>query len=168
LVWNEVEEELILAGFLRNEKCLNVKGLCTDLWAPYHKSVRTHLKNAVLVFDKFHVFKYLSDAIEKVRRIEQRNASKDGKALLKGSRWIILKNDLNKKQKRRLKELMENNKNISMAVMLKEDFAAFYEAPTKKKAEEILEEWTKECEESNLRPFKQLAKRLNRWKEGIL
>jgi transposase len=72
--------------FLRKEKCLNVKGLCTDLWAPYHKSVRIHLKNAVLVFDKFHVFKYLSDAIEKIRRIEQRNASKDGKVLLKGSR----------------------------------------------------------------------------------
>lgn len=150
------------------DNCKNVIAVCTDLWAPYHKSVKTHLKKAVLVFDKFHVFKYLSDAIEKVRRDEQRHAEEEGKELLKGCRWIMLKKDLNRKQKRKLQEVMEENQNIAKAMLLKEAFSAFYEAETAEDALAVLEEWTEQCKESGLKPFKKLAKRLNRWKDGIL
>lgn len=150
------------------ENCKNVVAVCTDLWAPYHKSVKTHLKKAVLVFDKFHVFKYLSDATDQVRRDEQRTAEDKGKNLLKGCRWIMLKKDLTNKQKRKLKEVMEENQKIAKAMLLKEAFSAFYEAETAEDALAVLEEWTEQCKESELKPFKKLAKRLNRWKEGIL
>jgi transposase len=160
-----------VSGFFRNwgkENCKNVEAVCTDLWAPYHNSVKIHLKNAVLVFDKFHVFKYLSDAIDEVRRYEQRQAEEEGKQLLKGCRWIMLKKDLSRKQKRKLQELLEQNENISKAMLLKEAFSAFYESETEEEAEAVLDEWTEQCQESNLSPFKKLAKRLNRWKDGIL
>lgn len=150
------------------DNCKNVVAVCTDLWAPYHKSVKIHLKKAVLVFDKFHVFKYLSDAIEEVRRKEQRQAEEKGKELLKGCRWIMLKKDLTRKQKRKLQEVIEENQNIAKAMLLKEAFSAFYEAETGEEALKVLEEWTEQCEESALKPFKKLAKRLNRWKDGIL
>ena len=120
------------------------------------------------MFDKFHIFKYLSDAIEEVRRTEQRTAEEEGKQLLKGCRWIMLKKNLNRKQKHRLKELMEQNKNIAAAMILKEAFAAFYEAQSTEEALAILDEWTAQCHESGLKPFKKLAKRLNRWKHGII
>ena len=150
------------------ENCKNVIAVCTDLWAPFHNSVNIYLKKATLVFDKFHVFKYLSDAIEQVRRNEQRIAEDEGKTLLKGCRWIMLKKNLTRKQKRKLKEVMEENENIAKAMLLKESFSAFYEAETAEDALEVLEEWTEQCEESELKPFKKLAKRLNRWKNGIL
>jgi transposase len=150
------------------ENCKNVIAVCTDLWAPFHNSVNIYLKKATLVFDKFHVFKYLSDAIEQVRRNEQRIAEDEGKTLLKGCRWIMLKKNLTRKQKRKLKEVMEENQNIAKAMLLKESFSAFYEAETAEEALEVLEEWTEQCEESELKPFKKLAKRLNRWKDGIL
>ena len=150
------------------ENCKNVIAVCTDLWSPFHNSVKIYLKKATLVFDKFHVFKYLSDAIEKVRRNEQRIAEDEGKTLLKGCRWIMLKKNLTRKQKRKLKEVMEENENIAKAMLLKESFSAFYEAETAEDALEVLEEWTEQCEESELKPFKKLAKRLNRWKDGIL
>jgi len=52
-------------------------------------------------FVEFHVFKYLSDAIDDVRREEQGKAEKEGKTLLKGCRWIMLKKDLTRKQNSR-------------------------------------------------------------------
>lgn len=150
------------------ENCGKVKAVCTDLWAPYHKSVRTHLRKAALVFDKFHVFKYLSDAIDEVRRSEQKKAEEEGRTLIKGCRWVMLKKDLTRKQKTKLKDVLERNENIAKAMLLKEGFSEFYDAETEEEAKRVLEEWTRQCEESGLRPFLKLAKRLNRWSGGIL
>jgi len=149
--------------------CKNVEAVCTDLWSAFHNSVKIHLKNAELVFDKFHVFKYLSDALESVRRTEQAKLEKEDKKLLKGCRWLILKKTLNRnKDKQRLKEVMNLNEAIMKAVLLKEEFYRFYDAKDEKEAEEILKDWTEKCKESALQPFLKLAKRLNRWKDGIL
>jgi transposase len=167
----ESRKQRRVSSFFRRwgkENCKNVIAVCTDLWAPFHNSVKIYLKQADLVFDKFHVFKYLSDAIDEVRRNEQREAEDEGKTLLKGCRWIMLKKNLTRKQKRKLKEVMEENQNIAKAMILKESFSAFYEAETAEEALEILEEWTEQCKESELKPFEKLAKRLNRWKDGIL
>jgi len=151
------------------ENCKRVEAVCTDLWAAFHNSVKIHLKQATLIFDKFHVFKYLSDALEAVRRNEQAQLAEEGKKVLKGCRWLILKRKLTRhKDKRRLREVMNLNKNIMKAVLLKEEFYRFYDAVNAIEAEEILKEWTEQCNESGLKPFIKLAKRLNRWQEGIL
>ena len=151
------------------DNCRNIEAVCTDLWAAFHNSVKIYLKNAVLVFDKFHVFKYLSDALEAVRRTEQTKLEEEDKKLLKGCRWLILKRTLTRyKDKRRLKEVMNLNESIMKAVLLKEEFYRFYDAKNDKEAEGILKDWTETCKESALQPFIKLAKRLNRWKEGII
>ena len=160
-----------VSGFFRRwgkDKCKKVIAVCTDLWAAYHNSVRLYLKQADLVFDKFHVFKYLSDAVDDVRRVEQNKAQEEGKQLIKGCRWIMLKKDLTRKQKRKLSEIMEQNQTIARAMLLKEGFSAFYEAETMEEAKAILSEWVEQCKESGIPQFKKLAKRLNRWKDGIL
>ena len=160
-----------VSGFFRRwgkDKCRKVIAACTDLWAAYHNSVKIHLKQADLVFDKFHVFKYLSDTVDDVRRTEQNKVEKEGKQLIKGCRWIMLKKDLTRNQKRKLTEIMEQNQTIAKAMLLKDGFTAFYEAETAEKAEAILDEWTEQCKESGIPQFKKLAKRLNRWKSGIL
>src|SRR5690606_29181754 len=89
LFYDLERREVIGAVLTRQEKAVSrffrrwdkerreaVKAVCTDLWSPYHKSVKRYLKNAVLVFDKFHVFGYLSEAIDQVRRDEQNRALK--------------------------------------------------------------------------------------------
>lgn len=75
----------------------------------------------------------MSDAIDRVRRNEQREAGDEGKTLLKGCRWIMLKKNLSRKQKRKSKEVMEENQNIAKVIILKESFPAFYEAETLKR-----------------------------------
>lgn len=153
------------------EACAHVEAVCTDLWSAYHNSVKRYLKQATMVFDKFHVFGYLSEAIDQVRRDEQnRTLKQEGYELIKGTRWLWLKrrDTLKRKQKQNLEEIMAQNKNLHKAYLLKEDFADFYTCQTREEAEAFLKDWTRRCNRSGLYPFKDLARRLTRWKEGIL
>ena len=63
---------------------------------------------------------------------------------------------------------MAVNKRLQRAYLLKEDFEAFYECEDKEEATSFLKQWTKRCTQGRLEPFIKLAKRLNRWSEGIL
>ena len=153
------------------ECCARVEAVCTDLWSAYHKSVKRYLKNATLVFDKFHVFGYLSGAIDQVRRDEQNKSLKEnGYELIKGTRWLWLKSskELKRKQKQTLDEIMSQNKNLQKAYLLKEDFGDFYRCQSRQEAEAFLNDWTRRCKRSGLQPFKDMGTRLLRWKEGIL
>jgi len=152
------------------ENCRRVKAVCMDLWAPFLNSVRRHLKNADVVFDKFHVYKYLADAIEAVRRHEQQVASEKTGALIKGTRWLWLKarNTLKRKEFYTLAEIMKVNRRLQRAYVLKEDFEAFYASDDAPEAAAFLKAWTRRCQQSGLEPFVALAKRLTRWSEGIL
>lgn len=165
--------ERAVGGWFRRwgkARCRVVEAVCMDLWAAYLNSVRRHCKRAVIVFDKFHVYGYLSAAIDEVRRIEQNKADKEGKSVLKGSRWLLLKNaeNLKRQDKRRLQELMALNKPLQQVYLLKEDFTQFYACENRDEAATFLQQWVAECKQSGLRPFEQLGKRLLRWGEGIL
>ena len=152
------------------KKCLGVVAVCMDLWAPFLNSVRRYLKNATVVFDKFHVYKYLSDAVEAVRRHEQQIANEKTGLLIKGTRWLWLKarGNLKRKEKYTLAEIMKVNRHLQRAYVLKEDFEAFYSCTSEEEAASFLRAWTSRCKQSRLEPFLALAKRLNRWANGIL
>ena len=41
-----------------------------DMWRPFRTSVQKNAPNARVVFDKFHIMRHLSDALDQVRRDE--------------------------------------------------------------------------------------------------
>ncbi len=162
-----------VSGFFRRwgkRMCRQVRAVCMDLWSAFRNSARIHLKWAKVVFDKFHVFSYLSVAVDQVRRDEQNQADEEGKRLIKGSRWLWLKRGekLKRRQRQTLNEIIAANANLQKAYLLKEDFARFYEHDDSASAETFLEEWTARCQESALEPFRKLGRRLRRWSAGIL
>jgi hypothetical protein len=57
---------------------------------------------------------------------------------------------------------MEENQNIAKVMLLKESVSASYNAETAEESLEVLDEWTEQCEESEFKPFKKIAKWLNR------
>lgn len=151
-------------------QCKQVVAVCMDLWAAYQNSVRKYCKQAAVVFDKFHVYGYMTQAIDEVRREEQRTADQAGRQLIKGSRWLWLRRPdrLRRKEKQTLQQIVELNANLEKAYLLREDFEGFYACEDKATAEAFLREWTARCKESGLKPFLKLAKRLTRWAQGIL
>jgi transposase len=51
------------------------------------KGTTEHLPKAAITFDRFHAVKIVNDAVDEVRRAEQKNES-----LLRGTRYIWLRN----------------------------------------------------------------------------
>jgi transposase len=61
------------------------------------KGVAENLPKAAITFDKFHAVKIINDAVDQVRR----GRAEDGKALLRGTRYIWLRNPANLSDRQR-------------------------------------------------------------------
>ena len=97
-----------------------------------------HLPKAKITFDKFHVFKLLSDAIDQVRRQEMKKDK-----TLKGSRFSLLKNpeNLTSKQRLLLAKVQQRNANLAEAYRLKETFRDVYRQRSKDDARGLMNAW---------------------------
>ena len=83
LAWLEERGEEWRAG---------VEVACSDMWDAYQEAVAEKLPNARRVVDRFHVMKNLNDALTKARRTIQQEADEAMKTVLKGCRWLLVKN----------------------------------------------------------------------------
>src|SRR5258707_6541368 len=87
-----------LAPFWRRVRRARAKiaAVATDLSAAYIRAVRDHLPRAVHVFDHFHVVKLFNDKLSPLRRDLFRELHDEAqRQLLKGTRWLLLKNPEN-------------------------------------------------------------------------
>jgi len=109
-----------------------IEAVAMDMSPAYQKSAREWLPNADIVFDRFHVMKNYCKAIQNQRRIEFRKASKPGKALMKGTHYLLLTNadKLNEQQLGKLHTLLENNSNLNTLYVLKEQLQALWNVPS--------------------------------------
>lgn len=79
-----------------------IEVVCMDMWRPYISSTRRYVPDAdeKIAFDKFHVAKQLGDAVDKVRRREQKALRAEGRDVLTGTRYFWLENPQNMDQDR--------------------------------------------------------------------
>ena len=110
-----------------------IEAVAMDMSAAYRGAVSTHLKKAVIVFDHFHVIKLYNGKLSDLRRSLYHRAEADQKKVLKGSRWLLLKNpenlDTEKDEKSRLEEALALNQPLATAYYLKEDLRRFWDSP---------------------------------------
>jgi len=91
------------------------------MWDPYIASVKENTC-AEIVFDKFHVARKITEALDKVRKQEFAKADAKTRKKFKKKRFIILKRNkrLDDKRKETLNELMKENRRLYQAYLLKE------------------------------------------------
>jgi transposase len=68
-----------------------VEAVAMDMSPAYHDAVSTHLPDATIVYDHFHVIKLFNDKLSTLRRWLYHRADDAQKKVLKGSRWLLLK-----------------------------------------------------------------------------
>ena len=141
--------------------------------APYRAAVRANLPGAVIVFDHFHVVKLFNDKLSELRRALYREATEmQHKEVLKGTRWLLLKNaenlDPEKDEKSRLKEALRLNEPLAVAYYLKEDLRRFWEQPGKRFATTFLDGWIRRAEASGIKILQQMARTLAARRSGLL
>jgi transposase len=150
-----------------------IEAVAMDMSAAYRQAVSTHLKGAVIVFDHFHVVELFNDKLSDLRRALHREATDVmHKEVLKGTRWLLLKNpenlDPDKDEKGRLEEALALNKPLATAYYLKEDLRRFWEQPGKRFATAFLDGWIRRAEASGVKMLVQMARTLAAHRSGLL
>jgi transposase len=174
LVWigKDRTQETLEAFFtwLGKRRAKNLRAVCMDMWAPYYDVVRRRAKNATICFDRFHVVQHLNKAVDEVRRALMRKLSAPAKRLIKGTRFVLLKNpwNLTPKQKQALSALVRSNNPLARAWYLKEDFQRFWDYVYQRCAQRHLKAWLWWASHSRLEPFKKFAKMVRAHLDGIL
>ena len=69
-----------------------IRFVSIDMWAPYYQAARSKLPHAKVVVDRFHVMKQLNTRLTQLRTTYQRESADEMKKVLKGSRWILVRN----------------------------------------------------------------------------
>src|SRR5205085_7354495 len=94
------------------------------------------------------------------------------KQVLKGTRWLLLKNPENldnaKGERRRLEEALRLNESLAKAYYLKEDLRQFWEQSDRAAAERFLTHWIRKAEASGIRMLKDFARTLAIRRRGLL
>ena len=157
---------------LRGSKA-KIEAVAMDMSAAYRAAVSTHLPKAQIVFDHFHVIKLFNEKLSQLRRDLHREATDVmHKEVLKGTRWLLLKNPENLDEKRdeksRLEEALALNQSLAAAYYLKEDLRQFWEQPGKRFATAFFDGWIKRAEASGIKILKQMAKTLAAHRSGLL
>jgi transposase len=142
-----------------------IKAVATDMSPAYIDAVTTHLPEAKLVFDRFHVMKLFNEKLSELRRNMHREIN-DGmqKSALKGVRWLLLKRpenlDASRNEQNRLEEALRLHQPLATAYYLKEELGEFWEQDDYYEAESFLLDWIRRAEASGIRMLIQFAKSL--------
>jgi transposase len=150
-----------------------VQAIAIDMSAAYILAAKTHLSHAVLIYDHFHIVKLFNDKLSHLRRELHRQASSDKhRQVLKGTRWLLLKNpenlDPQKKEKQRLEEALKLNQPLATAYYLKEDLRQLWSQRNKQAAERFFDDWAMRTQASGIGILERLAQTLQRHRRGIL
>jgi transposase len=150
-----------------------VQAVATDMGKAYIRAVRDNLPQAAHVFDHFHVVKLFNDKLSALRRDLYHQAASDAdRKLLKGTRWLLLKNpenlDPERDEHQRLQEALALNTPLTIAYYLKEDLRQIWSQPHKRTARRVLRDWMARARASGIRMLEQFADTLEQHETGIL
>lgn len=154
--------------------CARVRAAVMDMNTAYDLEVRAHCPQAEIVYDLFHVVaKYGREVIDRVR-VDEANRLRDNRAarrLVKGSRWLLLRNRENivrDADRVRLGELLAANHAIFTAYVLKDDLKTLWQYRHADAAEQFWQQWHNRAVGSGIQPLQQFANRLKPYLPGIL
>ena len=163
-----------LAGFfaeLTPAQRTSIEAVATDMAAGYREAVTEACPHVALVYDLFHaVAKFSREVVDRVRVDESKKRTEAGRQLIKGSRYLLLKNQENLvgDQSERLAALLAANRNLNTVYVLKDQLKHIWTYRRPAWARRALEQWCALAEASGLAPLKTFAKNLRRHEAGIV
>lgn len=135
-----------------------------DMHQPYVNSVQKHLPDGEkkIVFDKFHVAKHLGEAVDKVRRAENKVLRQDDDDRLVGTKydWLRNPNNFSRDAWADFRVLRESKLKTARAWALKEQGMLFWNQRSARKAKQHFDWWYRWATRSRLKPIIEKAKML--------
>lgn len=141
-----------------------IQEVCCDMSPSFIAGIEKYFPKAHITFDKFHVMKMVNEAVDQVRKDEQKEVPE-----LKKTKYLWLKNEKKLKdyQKEHLVKLKDTNLKTAKAYRLKLAFQDFW-TYSALLADVYLREWIQWTVRTRLEPMIQVAQSIKKHEDGIL
>jgi transposase len=151
---------------------LKTKGIrlaVMDMWKPFENAARTHIPTAAILYDKFHVIAHLGKALDTVRISEYARLSGNKQRFVKGQKYHLLSNreNLTLSGKKSLQTLLEANKRLNVAYLLKESFGQLWDYTSEAWARKFFDNWKASLRWQRLKAYEEFAQLIERHWDGI-
>ena len=164
--------EDLIAYFLKFplEKRKQVQYLVMDMSLQFRDVMTCCFPKASVITDKFHVCRYVTWALENVRKSEQKKFSDERRKYFKRSRWLLLARSgkLTAEQCRQLENMLSVSEKLRKAYWLKENFYVFMDSKNIDEAKRNLKNWNLCAGVAQLEEFQKCFDIINKWQPYIL
>jgi transposase len=159
-----------LWGALPTEQKEKVEAVAIDMWQAFENSVAKQVPQADVVHDRFHISKYLNEAVDKVRRQEHKALTSEGDESLKGTRqlWLYNPENLSDEKWLEFEPLKEAQLKTARAWAIREQFRWFWEYKYAGHAKNFFKRWYGWASRCRLDPIIKVAKMVKRRLDNIL
>ncbi len=151
-----------------------LKAVAMDMTAAYAQEVKRWCPQAQVVYDLFHVVaKYGREVVDRVR-VDEANRlrhDKPARKVIKGARWLLLRNKKNIEKpadRVRLRELLAANRKLATVYVLKDDLKQLWRYRQAGSARRFWTQWYHRAIRSRIEPLKSFARRLKGYLSGII
>ena len=130
----------------------------------------TFLPKATIVIDRFHVIRYVTWALENVRKRVQKDMLPSKRRYFKRSRHILLshRSHLSEENQLALEVMLQQSEDLAKAYYLKELFYHFMASETSQIAKKRLHTFLLAAQNSDLEEFNAILTMLANWEKYIL
>ena len=154
------------------EQLRGIECVAMDMWEPYVQSVREYLPEGDkrIVYDRFHVMGHMNEALDRVRRGENRELLEYELEVLKGTKhlWLYGKENVPEGQRARFEELKRLDLKTGRAWALKENLRRLWQHFTARGALAHWKRWFSWAIRSKLGPVIEVARMIERRLEGVI
>jgi transposase len=154
---------------------LAIEAIAMDMWDPYRKTVRDTVPDGdqKIVFDRFHVMRFVTEAMDQVRRRENRALRQGGDKRLTGTKFLWLKthigaDDFTAAMRRQFRALRKSTLKSARAWALKDAIRHLWDYRSLHAARAFFDRWEAWARRSRLKPMIHVAGVIRRHLEGIL
>ena len=142
-----------------------IETVSLDMWEAFITTSKEELPKAKLCHDKFHLVKYLNNAVDVVRRKETKTQTE-----LKNTRFIWLKDRMNLTDKQRtiFETINTINLETARAWKIKENFRDIVFKQTQEEALILFRRWLDDAKRSRINAVIKVAEMFQRHMSGII
>jgi transposase len=154
------------------EERSQIEAIAMDMWRAYARAVRLWVPGALdkIVYDRFHAMQELTEAVDRVRKRENRALVAEQDERLKGTKymWLWSRERLPRKYRRHFAMLKRAGLKTGRAWAIKEALRHLWEFQTRPRAEAFWKRWYFWATHSRLVPVMLAAQKLRRHVRELL
>lgn len=159
---------------LLGEHRSKIEAVALDMSSAYINEIAEQCPQARVIFDHFHVIaRYGHEVIDRVR-VDAANRYRDDpfqRRLIKGSRWLLLRNPesiTQQHERRQLDNLLEANRELALVYVMKDQLNQLWTHTDRIAARAWWYQWYRMAIDSGIKPLVRFARNLSVHVEGLI